>query len=95
MILQINDDWRIESIPLNFVIMKAYKTKKGDIKWRESGYFPELAQALRRVVALDLMITDLEGFNALNTNLIRLTACIESVLEKSGIERIATKADDA
>ena len=57
MIITINDDWRLASDPLQWILQKRYQTK-GEVRWRSIAFFGNLDRAIvelsrRRILILD------------------------------------------
>lgn len=46
MILNLNENYRLRSIPLNIVLEKKHIRKSGKESWKTEGYYPDLEQAL-------------------------------------------------
>ena len=57
MIITINEDWRLASDPLQWVLQKSYQSK-GEERWRALAFFGDLDRAIvelsrRRILILD------------------------------------------
>ncbi len=56
MIITINEDWRLASDPLQWVLQKRYQSK-GEVRWQAKGFFQNIDRAIvecsrRRILIL-------------------------------------------
>lgn len=97
MIIRINDDWRIASDPLQWIIQKR-RTVKGQEKWDSLAFFGDLDRAVlhlaRRRVRLLPGSYGPEALPVLCQALDRLKAEISSVLSATSRDHASQSAND-
>lgn len=83
--IRINKKYSIKSDPMNFIIVEHYKSDKEKTlgQWMEKnlGYFPDLSQALRRLIMLDVCMSEVNCLKSLDE---RITALNNEITEAFG-----------
>lgn len=86
MTLQINDQWRIETDPMNYMIQKSRVAKEGkkagETVWDTIGYYPTLEMAYKGLLRLDLAESDLKGIVAITQHLYKIHLDIRRSIQR-------------
>jgi len=80
MILQLDNNFRIESDEHNYVLMK--RTRKGKNLWRTDGYYKDLGQALVEYSRHKIKETDASTLQELLAALRTITKDLEAIGEQ-------------
>ena len=79
--MQIGRNWKIESDPLNIVLLRRHVSRKGDKKgqeyWTAEGYYSSLANALHDMVNFEIKETELKDLNTIMNKLNEIHKLIE------------------
>ena len=59
--IQLNDDWKIDTDPLNIILKRRIISKKGDVYWKNVGYYNTFERAIKDIVKKEIL--EVEPFN--------------------------------
>lgn len=82
--MQINDDYRIESDPLNIILLRRVVMKKEDgtpkgEHWEPTGYYSNFEQALQDMVRKEIFGTGLNNFKKVCPKVAELNRLIKEL----------------
>ena len=81
--LIINENYRLETDPLNVTLLEKYECKKegkktGEVNYKVIGYYSNFKQALQGCLRRNIMISDLEGLQLISN---RIETAYEEIIE--------------